>query len=56
MDLRTVATVAPLSVREQAGTNPLPARVVRGSSYTPVVGDRVLVEQVAGRLYVMGGG
>lgn len=54
MTLATVTATAPLSVRLDGATTPLPAKVIGGSSYAPAVNGRVLVEQVAGRLYIIG--
>lgn len=51
----TVAAVSPLTIRERADAAPLPAKLIGGTSYVPVVGARVLVAQtLSGRLYVIG--
>lgn len=56
MELMTVVTVSPLTVRQSASTRPMPARLLaNGSTWVPSVGVLVVVAHVAGRLYVMGG-
>ena len=53
MDLATVTVVSPLSVRGDLSTTDDPATAL--GSYSPAVGDRVLVELVGKQLVVMGG-
>jgi hypothetical protein len=50
-----VAATSPLTVKETSASTPVPARLVSGSSYTPVVGDAVLVLFAHGVYYVLGG-
>lgn len=54
MTLGTVTGLSPLVVRTDGATVSLPAKVAGGVSLTPTTGQRVLVAQVAGRLYLMG--
>jgi hypothetical protein len=49
-----VDAISPLTVRERSGAAPVAARVVGGSSYTPVAGDPVLAAFVAGMFRVFG--
>lgn len=51
----TVTSTAPLEVKQDSAATALPAKVISGSSYTPVVNDRVLTVLVLGRLYILGG-
>lgn len=50
------ATTPALLVRETAAATPVPARLMvrADTTFAPAVGTRVIVEQVAGRLYVLG--
>ena len=50
-----VATTSPLTVRETADATPVPGRVVTGSSYSPTVGDPVLVVFARSVYYILGG-
>lgn len=50
----TVDTVTPLAIKERAGDDAAPAKVLGGSSYTPVAGDRVIVGFFGGRFYIFG--
>lgn len=54
MMLATVTVTSPLQVRLDGSATAVPAKVVGGSSYAPVVSGRVLVAEVASRLYVIG--
>ena len=52
----TVAAASPLTIRETAGSTPLPATKMPGSSFTPTAGARCLAVFVGDRYYVIGGG
>lgn len=51
----TVTSTAPLEVKQDSAATALPAKVISGSSYTPVVNGRVATVLVLGRLYIVGG-
>lgn len=50
-----VSHVAPLRVRETAAGSEIAAKLVGGTSYSPTVGDAVLVVFVKSTYYVLGG-